>query len=97
MKTYVTLFATRKQCQPTNTPLLFVPLIALAPHSFGKGLIQGVYGLKDGGGVVVTVAEYVTPRGGVIQGEGIRGQVDGWDGVKDVLSQCKSETPPMFR
>ena len=65
-------------------------------RSFGKGLIQGVYGLKDGGGVVVTVAEYVTPAGGVIQGRGITGQVEGWDEVESVIRHCKSEKRPQL-
>jgi carboxyl-terminal processing protease len=39
--------------------------------SFGKGLIQAVYGLKNGAGLVLTVARYVTPNGTDIQGIGI--------------------------
>jgi len=40
-------------------------------NSFGKGLIQAVYGLQNGGGLVLTVARYVTPNGTDIQGKGI--------------------------
>lgn len=40
-------------------------------HSYGKGLIQGVFGLSDGGGVIVTVASYKTPSGMEIQGKGL--------------------------
>eukprot|EP00978_Attheya_sp_CCMP212_P025354 scaffold81392_cov32-Attheya_sp.AAC.1 len=40
--------------------------------SFGKGLIQAVYGLKNGSGLVVTVARYTTPQGTDIQGTGIQ-------------------------
>ena len=40
-------------------------------NSFGKGLIQAVYGLKNGSGLVLTVAKYVTPKGIEIQGTGI--------------------------
>lgn len=40
-------------------------------HSFGKGLIQGVFGLPDGGGVIVTVAEYKTPSGKKIHNTGL--------------------------
>lgn len=43
----------------------------IGEHSFGKGLIQGVFGLPDGGGVIVTVAEYRTPSGMRIQGTGL--------------------------
>jgi carboxyl-terminal processing protease len=40
-------------------------------RSFGKGVIQAVYGLKNGSGLVLTVAKYVTPSGTDIQGTGI--------------------------
>ena len=30
---------------------------------FGKGLVQAVYGLADGQGLILTVAQYETPRG----------------------------------
>ena len=39
-------------------------------NSFGKGLIQAVYGLQNGGGLVLTVAKNVTPNGTYIQGTG---------------------------
>lgn len=44
--------------------------------TFGKGLIQGVFGLSDGGGVVVTIAEYLTPEGGKIQGVGLKPDIE---------------------
>ncbi len=40
--------------------------------SYGKGLIQGVFGLSDGSGLILTVAQYVTPNGTTIQGEGLQ-------------------------
>ena len=43
----------------------------MGDNSFGKGLIQAVYGLKNGAGLVVTVAQYITPGGTEIQGKGI--------------------------
>jgi len=46
-------------------------------RSFGKGLIQAVYGLKDGSGLVLTVARYVTPSGTDIQGVGIAPDLGG--------------------
>ncbi|KAL3921399.1 MAG: hypothetical protein SGARI_006694 [Bacillariaceae sp.] len=46
-------------------------------NSFGKGLIQAVYGLKNGAGLVVTVARYVTPGGTEIQGKGIVPDISG--------------------
>ena len=45
--------------------------------SFGKGLIQAVYGLKNGDGLVLTVAKYVTPKHDEIQGVGLRPDVEG--------------------
>ena len=45
--------------------------IIMGKQSFGKGLIQAVYGLKNGAGLVLTVARYVTPNGTEIQGSGI--------------------------
>ena len=32
-------------------------------RTFGKGLVQAVYGLEDGQGLILTVAQYETPRG----------------------------------
>ena len=45
--------------------------------SFGKGLIQAVYGLKNGAGLVLTVAKYVTPNHNEIQGVGLSPDVSG--------------------
>lgn len=45
--------------------------VLMGENSFGKGLIQAVYGLKNGAGLVLTVARYVTPSGSDIQGVGI--------------------------
>lgn len=39
--------------------------------TFGKGLIQTTYPLKDGSVVKVTIAEYYTPSGRAINGKGI--------------------------
>lgn len=44
-------------------------------RSYGKGVIQGVFGLSDGSGLVVTVASYVTPRGDIIQERGLPPQL----------------------
>lgn len=40
-------------------------------QTFGKGLVQGLYTLKDGSGVKITIQKYYTPKGVCIQGEGI--------------------------
>ncbi|CAB9502702.1 CtpA-like serine protease [Seminavis robusta] len=49
----------------------------MGDKSFGKGLIQAVYGLKNGAGLVLTVARYVTPGGNEIQGIGITPDIKG--------------------
>ncbi len=39
--------------------------------TFGKGLVQNSFGLKDGSVVKVTIAEYFTPNGRSIDGKGL--------------------------
>jgi carboxyl-terminal processing protease len=51
--------------------------VLMGDKSFGKGLIQAVYGLKNGAGLVLTVARYVTPDGLDIQGKGIQPDISG--------------------
>jgi carboxyl-terminal processing protease len=51
--------------------------VTMGSQSFGKGLIQAVYGLENGSGLVLTVARYVTPRGTDIQGVGITPDIKG--------------------
>lgn len=51
--------------------------VVMGDTSFGKGLIQAVYGLKNGSGLVLTVARYVTPNGTDIQGTGIKPDLSG--------------------
>lgn len=40
-------------------------------HTFGKGVIQDVVPLADGGAVKLTIAEYLTPKGTVIDHRGL--------------------------
>jgi carboxyl-terminal processing protease len=51
--------------------------VLMGDTSYGKGVIQAVYGLKSGGGLVLTVARYVTPDGVDIQGKGIQPDIRG--------------------
>lgn len=44
-------------------------------RSFGKGLVQTVYELSNGGGLALTTAEYKTPKGRSIHGIGIEPDV----------------------
>lgn len=43
--------------------------------SYGKGVVQNIYGLKDGSAVKLTVSKYYTPKGRNIQGTGIEPDV----------------------
>jgi len=45
--------------------------VTVGSNSFGKGKIQAVFGLSNGQGLVMTVAQYVTPKGSIIQSKGI--------------------------
>ena len=44
--------------------------------TYGKGVVQTIYDLKDGTSLKLTVAEYFTPNGRNIDGEGITPDVD---------------------
>lgn len=45
--------------------------VVMGTQSFGKGSVQNVIPLEDGGGIKLTVALYYTPKGRTIQGVGI--------------------------
>lgn len=62
----------------------------MGDKSFGKGLIQAVYGLKNGAGLVLTVASYVTPGGNEIQGIGISPDIAG--GVPLMIPGMSADT-----
>ena len=64
--------------------------VVMGDKSFGKGLIQAVYGLKNGAGLVLTVARYVTPGGNEIQGIGITPDIKG--GVPLYLPGMSTDT-----
>lgn len=61
-------------------------------RTFGKGLIQSVFELHDGSGVVVTVGKYVTPNHKDINGNGIEPDYrnfPAWSDIERQLSRCK--------
>jgi carboxyl-terminal processing protease len=62
----------------------------MGDKSFGKGLIQAVYGLKNGDGLVLTVARYITPGGHEIQGIGITPDIKG--GVPLMIPGLSADT-----
>ncbi|OAY25077.1 carboxyl-terminal-processing peptidase 1, chloroplastic isoform X1 [Manihot esculenta] len=65
--------------------------VLVGERTFGKGLIQSVFELRDGSGVVVTVGKYVTPKHMDINGNGIEPDyenIPAWADVTRHLSQC---------
>ncbi len=50
--------------------------ILIGEKTFGKGLVQGAFPLKDGSVVKLTTAEYLTPRGRSIHGNGLEPDVE---------------------
>lgn len=60
-------------------------------RTYGKGLIQSVFELHDGSGVVVTIGKYVTPSHLDINGNGLEPDfrsIPNWDEVAKQLSKC---------
>ncbi|XP_042390108.1 carboxyl-terminal-processing peptidase 1, chloroplastic-like isoform X1 [Zingiber officinale] len=68
--------------------------VLVGEKTFGKGLIQSVYELHDGSGVVVTVGKYVTPKNKDINGNGVEPDFQRLPALNEVisyLSQCHIE------
>ena len=69
-------------------------------RTFGKGLIQSVYELSDGSGVVMTVGTYVRPNGETIDQKGLAPDFATWPGTEaaqQALEACvraPSQVPP---
>uniref|UniRef100_A0A803MDM1 Tail specific protease domain-containing protein n=1 Tax=Chenopodium quinoa TaxID=63459 RepID=A0A803MDM1_CHEQI len=65
--------------------------VLVGEKTYGKGLIQSVFELHDGSGVVVTIGKYVTPRHLDINGNGIEpdfSDIPRWSDVTKSLSTC---------
>ncbi|XP_019103003.1 carboxyl-terminal-processing peptidase 1, chloroplastic isoform X2 [Beta vulgaris subsp. vulgaris] len=65
--------------------------VLVGEKTYGKGLIQSVFELHDGSGVVVTVGKYVTPGHSDINGNGIEpdfSNIPRWSKVTEYLSTC---------
>ncbi|KAJ1426199.1 Tail specific protease [Sesbania bispinosa] len=65
--------------------------VLVGKRTYGKGLIQSVFELQDGSGVVITVGKYVTPNHKDINGNGIEPdfqKLPAWDDVSQHLSKC---------
>lgn len=66
--------------------------VLVGEKTYGKGLIQSVFELHDGSGVVVTIGKYVTPGHLDINGNGIEPDfhnIPRWSEVTEQLSTCK--------
>ncbi len=67
------------------------------PRTYGKGLIQSVYELSDGSGLVLTVGSYRTPAGEDIDGVGLSPEFRGLPGraaADAALAACRARAPP---
>ncbi|GFP91265.1 carboxyl-terminal-processing peptidase 1 chloroplastic [Phtheirospermum japonicum] len=65
--------------------------VLVGERTYGKGLIQSVFELNDGSGVVVTIGKYVTPTHMDINGNGIDPDFrnfPAWNDVTKYLSAC---------
>lgn len=62
--------------------------------TFGKGSVNVLYQLKDGSGLYITTARWLTPSGHLIEGEGIDPdyelEVDGEDAIQWAIDYLKS-------
>ncbi len=47
-------------------------VILVGERSYGKGVVQGVYGLSDGSGIKFTTAKYFLPSGISVEGVGVK-------------------------
>ncbi|MCR5792394.1 MAG: S41 family peptidase [Lachnospiraceae bacterium] len=50
--------------------------VLVGEKSFGKGIVQSVFGMTDGSALKLTTSEYFTPSGRNIQGEGLTPDVE---------------------
>lgn len=57
-------------------------------RTFGKGVIQGIYDLRDGSKLKLTIAEYFSPKGSKINGIGIEPDVRCDTTSPECLNRC---------
>ncbi|PHT55733.1 Carboxyl-terminal-processing peptidase 1, chloroplastic [Capsicum baccatum] len=68
--------------------------VLVGDKTYGKGLIQSVFELPDGSGVVVTIGKYVTPNHMDINGNGVEPDFrnfPAWSEVNNRLSKCHKQ------
>ncbi|KAG5562189.1 hypothetical protein RHGRI_005058 [Rhododendron griersonianum] len=71
--------------------------VLVGERTFGKGLIQSVFELHDGSGVVVTIGKYVTPNHMDINGNGIEPDFQKFPGKKIISLLSKWKYAPNNR
>lgn len=64
--------------------------VLVGRKTFGKGLIQSVFELSDGSGVILTVGKYATPQHHEIDGNGILPDFQEFPDVVDVKNKIQS-------
>ncbi|CAN4080142.1 unnamed protein product [Withania somnifera] len=68
--------------------------VLVGDKTYGKGLIQSVFELPDGSGVVVTIGKYVTPNHMDINGNGVEPDFrnfPAWSEANNRLSKCHKQ------
>ena len=48
----------------------------LGTKTYGKGIVQGIFGLEDGSAVKMTTSKYYTPNGKNIHGKGLEPDIE---------------------
>ncbi|KAH7283263.1 hypothetical protein KP509_35G069200 [Ceratopteris richardii] len=71
--------------------------VLVGHKTFGKGLIQSVYELSDGSGVIATVGKYVTPRLEEIDKKGIIPDFQELPSSNDVKKKIQSCSAPNMK
>ena len=61
----------------------------IGTQTYGKGIVQGLYGLNDGSGLKITIQRYYTPNGVCIHGEGITPDYKVDTDIKDTSEEDK--------
>ncbi|QCD84541.1 carboxyl-terminal-processing peptidase 1, chloroplastic [Vigna unguiculata] len=68
--------------------------VLVGKRTYGKGLIQSVFELDDGSGVVITVGKYVTPHHKDINGNGIEPDFQKLPALDDISQHLKKCSMP---
>lgn len=61
--------------------------VVVGTQSFGKGIVQNVYRLKDGSAVKITIAEYLTPKNRHIHKKGITPDIKVEDTRESIIDE----------